>query len=260
MPSQILVTGGTGTLGTEVVDQIQTAGYQPVVLSRRGRPPGTAESVRWATGDLRTGEGISAAMEGVEAIVHCASSNTKADVPAARRLFDAARNAGSPHVVYISIVGVDRVPLGYYRAKLHVEQLLAASGLPWTTLRATQFHKLVTRFFSIQRRSPLLAVPSGVSVQPVAVSEVAERLVTLVTGEPAGHVEDMGGPRVRTVADLARVYLQMTGGRKRVVGVPLPGKTMRAFRRGGHLCPDHAQGHITFAESLGGAAGGAVQP
>ena len=104
----ILVTGGTGTLGRRVVARLRDAGYDVRVLSRRGRERG--EGIEFLAGDLATGAGIDAAVEGAEIIVHCAGS-TKGDEDKARHLGRAAARAGARHLVSISVVGADRIPL-----------------------------------------------------------------------------------------------------------------------------------------------------
>ena len=189
-------------------------------------------------------------MAGVDVIVHAATTLGRGDVEATRKLVAAARRAGSPRLVYISIVGVDQVPLFYYRAKLSAERVVEASGLPWTILRATQFHDLIAAMSRVQRRLPVTFTLAKVRFQPIDVGEVAERLAELAVDEPRGRVSDIGGPEVREAVDLARTYLRAVGRRRRVVPLWLPGKTGRGYRRGGHLAPDHAVGRITFEEFL----------
>ncbi|MGW3471777.1 SDR family oxidoreductase [Saccharopolyspora sp. NPDC000995] len=248
MQKPILVTGGTGTLGKAVVRRLLDAGHDVRILSRR---PQTADVPHgWATGDLRTGEGIAAATSDVDAIVHCATTLGCKDVAVTQRLIDAARRNGDPHLVYISIVGVDQVPLLYYRAKFAAEKRLADSGLPWTILRTTQFHDLVARMTSAQRRSPVIGALAGVDFQPIDVRDVAGRLAQLAIGESAGRVPDMGGPEIRSHRELARAYLDSTGHRRVVLPVWLPGAAFAGFRRGGHLAPAQAVGRITFDEFL----------
>ncbi|MEV8018522.1 NAD(P)H-binding protein [Streptomyces sp. NPDC086554] len=243
----ILVTGGTGTLGRPVVERLRAESHDVRVLSRRSQPYAV---------DLREGTGLDAAMAGVDVIVHCASSPRGGDERAARHLIEAARRAGVGHLVYISIVGVDRVPLGYYRTKLAVERLIEESGLGWTVLRTTQFHDLVLQVLESSAKLPVMLLPSGVSDQPVEVGEVADRLAQLAAAPPAGRVEDMGGPEVRTFPDLARAYLRASGKRRPLVPVRLAGKTYRAFRAGGHLAPERAVGKGTFEEFLAARASG----
>ncbi|MEU3235758.1 SDR family oxidoreductase [Streptomyces anthocyanicus] len=238
----ILVTGGTGTLGRLVTERLRSDGHEVRVLSRHSEPYAV---------DLREGgSGLDAALTGVDTVVHCATTQRGGDERSAANLIAAARRAGATHLVYISIVGVDRVPLGYYRSKYAVEKLVAESGIGWTVLRATQFHDLVVQMLRALAKLPVVVLPAHASDQPVEVAEVADRLAELAQGAPAGRVPDMGGPEVRTFASLARAYLGATGRRRAVVNVPLAGRTYRAFRAGGHLAPEHAVGEGTFEEYL----------
>ncbi|MCL7427937.1 SDR family oxidoreductase [Streptomyces sp. YS415] len=238
----ILVTGGTGTLGRLVAERLEADGHDVRVLSRHAQPYAV---------DLREGgPALDAAVSGVDAIVHCASTPRGGDEKAAAQLIAAARGAGVGHLVYISIVGVDRVPFGYYRSKFAVEKLIEESGLGWTILRATQFHDLLARVFEVLAKPPVMLVPAGVRDQPVDVAEVADRLVELALATPAGRVPDLAGPQVRAFDSLARAYLKATGRKRRVVSVPLAGKAYRAFRAGGHLAPERAVGTGTFEEYL----------
>ncbi|WP_183650768.1 SDR family oxidoreductase [Prauserella isguenensis] len=252
----ILVTGGTGTLGSAVVDRLAD-GYDVRVLSRASADGRRGERRRYERmrGDLRTGAGIAAAVAGVDVVVHCATTNGRGDVPATRNLLDAARRAGGPHVVYVSIAGSDRIPLPYYRAKQECEGLVERSGLRWTILRTTQFHDLIATFFAVQRWLPVVAVPAGVDFQPIDVRDVAERLAELAAEPAAGRAADLGGPRIRSTRDLARTYLQVTGRRRLVVPLPPAGGTLRGYREGRHLVPDNAAGRRTFDDFLAEAVG-----
>lgn len=258
----ILVTGGTGTLGRIVVQRLAAQGRDVRVLSRRPRSagwtaagPGPAE---WATGDLRRGRGIEAAVAGADVIVHCATG--LGDVGAARHLIAAALGAGRPHLAYISIVGVDRVPFGYYKSKLAVEREVESCGLPWTVLRATQFHDLILRGCQALARPPVMLVPGRVAWQPIDAGEVAGRLAELAVGPAAGRVRDVGGPEVRAAVDLARSYLAARGRRRPVLPVRIPGAAFAGFRRGDHLAPEHAVGRMTFDQFLAARFGSDRRP
>jgi uncharacterized protein YbjT (DUF2867 family) len=256
MTSPILVTGGTGTLGRLVVPRLRDAGCDVRVLSRRSREGG--EGIEFVTGDLATGEGIDAAVQGAEVVVHCAGSS-KGDEEKARHLVRAASRAGARHLVFISVVGADRTPVasgidramfGYVASKLAAEQAIAGSGLPWTTLRATQFHDLILLTVRQLARLPVVPVPAGFRVQPVDSGEVAARLVELALGTPAGLVPDLGGPRVYELAALVRGYLRAHGKHRPILPVRLPGKAARAFRAGANLAPDQAVGRRTWEDFL----------
>jgi uncharacterized protein YbjT (DUF2867 family) len=252
----ILVTGGTGTLGRLVVPRLRAAGAAVRVLSRGGRD--AAEGVELVTGDLATGEGIEAAVEGAETIVHCAGSS-KGDGEKALNLVRAASEAGTRHLVYISVVGADRIPVvsgvdramfGYFAAKHAAERAVAGSGVPWTTLRATQFHDLSLTTARQMARLPVIPVPAGFRFQPVDTGEVAARLVELALGAPAGLVPDLAGPRVYAMAELVRGYLRARHKHRALVPVRLPGQAARAVRAGANLAPDRAVGRRTWEEFL----------
>jgi uncharacterized protein YbjT (DUF2867 family) len=256
MKAPILVTGGTGTLGRLVVPRLRDAGREVRVLSRHRREGG--QGVQLATGDLATGEGIDAAVEGTEVIVHCAGT-TRGDEDKARHLVRAASRAGVRHLVHISVVGADRVPLasgidramfGYFGSKLAAERVVAGSSLPWSTLRATQFHDLLFLVVRQLARLPVVPVPAGFRFQPVDPGEVADRLVELALGGPAGLVPDLGGPRVYEMATLVRGYLGARGRRRPTLPVRIPGAAARAFRAGANLAPDRAVGRRTWEEFL----------
>ncbi|GEL24618.1 nucleotide-diphosphate-sugar epimerase [Pseudonocardia sulfidoxydans NBRC 16205] len=238
----ILVTGGTGTLGRALVDRLRHDGHAPRVLSR------TAGEGR-VVGDLRTGAGIDDAVRGADVVVHCATA-PRGDADTTRTLVDAAARAGSPHLLYVSIVGIEGVPMPYYRAKLAAEALVTGSGLPWTILRATQFHDLLATMFRAGSRTGLLPVLAGARFQPVDVTDVAARLAALTIAPAAGRVPDLGGPQVRDMADLGRTWLAATGTRRRVVALRLPGAMGRGLRAGALTTPEHADGTVTFEQFL----------
>jgi uncharacterized protein YbjT (DUF2867 family) len=258
----ILVTGGTGTLGRLVVPRLRDAGLSVRVLSRHDHPVGNG--VEYVTGDLATGEGIEAALDGAETILHLAGT-AKGDEVKARNLVAAAANVRQ--VVNISVVGADRVPVvsavdrgmfGYFASKLGAERVIAESGLPWTTLRATQFHELTFATARQMTKLPVVPVPAGIRFQPVDGAEVAARLVELALEAPAGLVPDLAGPRTYEMRELVLSYLRATGKHRLLVPVRLPGKAARAVRDGANLAPDRAVGRRTWEEFLAARTAPAV--
>ena len=174
-------------------------------------------------------------------------------------LVDAAADHGRPHLVYISVVGAERVPVvgrvdrtmfGYFESKRTTEDVVASSVLPWTTLRATQFHDLVLFVLETMAKLPVVPVPTGVAFQPVEADEVAARLVELALGEPSGLVDDVAGPRVYSMKELVLGYLRATHRRRPLLPVRLPGSAARAIRAGANLAPEHAVGKKTWEEFL----------
>lgn len=256
MTSPVLLTGGTGTLGRLVAPLLRDAGHDVRVLSRRDHEP--ADGIEYVTGDLDTGAGIDAAVAGVDTVVHCAGS-AKGDEDKARHLVRAASRAGVGHLVTISVVGADRIPVvnrmdrtmfGYFASQRGAEAMIADSGVPFTLLRATQFHDLVLTVARQLAKAPVMPAPAGFRVQPVDAGEVAARLTELAAGGPAGVVPDLAGPRVYPVADLLRGYLRASGRRRLILPVPFPGRAARAFRAGANLAPDRAAGRRTWEDFL----------
>ncbi|MCW4459181.1 SDR family oxidoreductase [Microbacterium sp. MPKO10] len=240
--SEILVTGGTGTLGVPTVDALRRAGHSVRVLSRHPGP----DQVR---GDLLTGAGLAQALDGIDTVVHLATSGSTRDVDAAGTLIAAAEESAVTHIVYISIVGVDSIPLPYYRAKLQIEHMLEASPVPHTILRATQFHDLVTMIFAYQKRLPWVFVPRF-GAQPIAVEDVAERLTELVGQEPAGRVADIGGPERLSAEQMARQWKAAALSTKRIVSIRLPGEIVRTLRERKNMVPGAPYGTKTYSEYL----------
>ncbi|MGY1986016.1 SDR family oxidoreductase [Blastococcus sp. SYSU DS0669] len=246
----VLVTGGTGRLGEHLVPQLRDAGHQVRSMSRRGAGPG---GVR---GDLATGRDLAQAVAGAEVVVHAASDPRgdpwEVDVAGTRRLVEAVDRARPPHLVHVSIVGVDRIPLSYYRAKYAAEQVLLASGLPVTLVRITQFHGFVDELLGTARRGRLLPVPMGWRVQPVDVADAAAHLVDLVGAAPSGGVVEFGGPEEHSVADLARAWAAVRAPGAHVIATPVPGRLGTALRDGAALPTRGPRGRRTWADHLRG--------
>jgi uncharacterized protein YbjT (DUF2867 family) len=248
----ILVTGGTGDLGSKLVERFVAKGETVRVLSRKPRPEGVA--VEWVEGDMETGAGLGEAVAGVDLVMHCATgggTRAKADAAGTRNLLAACKEAGTAHFFYISIVGIEKIPLGYYKAKLECERLIEESGVPWSNLRATQFHTLIDGFLRIFSRVPLiLPVPKSFKFQPIETGELADRMVADVAKGPVGRLPDIGGPEVLTFGEIARSWLEARGQRRPIVNLPLMGKVAKGFKEGYNCTPEHAAGQITWGEWL----------
>jgi deazaflavin-dependent oxidoreductase (nitroreductase family) len=231
------------------------------VLTRRHTPD--HDGIQYVTGNLLTGEGIGPAVQGVAAIVHCAG-NGRGDAAMTQTLVRSVTAQGeTPHLVFISVVGADRVPVSgidrllffYFHNKLAAERVLADSGLPWTTLRATQFYDLILWVAQKLTTLPLVPVPAGIRFQPVETDEVAARLVELALGAPAGLVPEMAGPRIYGLDELIRSYLAVTQRQRPILSVSLPTTAAGAIRDGANLAPEQAVGHRTWEEFLADRVG-----
>jgi len=223
-------------------------------MSRKRQPPNILSTTEWAQADLETGQGIADAVTGIDVVVHAASSPFKhtrrIDVDGTRLLLEQALAAGVTHVIYISIVGIDRIQYAYYRAKLVAEALVQNSGLPWSLLRATQFHYLVDLFFQAVIKLPLVTLlPTDLQCQSIAEREVASRLCELVAAGPRGRLPDLGGPEVLTAGEMMDSWLKLRRLHRRVLPLHVPGTVAQGFRCGYNTCPDQpVHGRITWTE------------
>lgn len=233
MSAPILVTGGTGTIGTRVLPMLRATGREVRVLSRH---PGENESgITHVKADTVTGASLAEALDGVDVVLHLAGG-AKGDDTAAQNLTEAAKRARIKHLILISVTGADTMPIGYFRAKSRAEQILADSGVPYTIVRAAQLHDFVLPIIRGMSKLPLLPKPGGLRFEPVSVDEVARRLCELTLGDPAGRVADIVGPEVLTVRELADIYDEQTHRRHRPsLPVRIPGKVGRAYRSGDNL-------------------------
>ncbi len=250
---RVLVTGGTGALGRHVVPQLVAAGCTVRVMSRRARRSCNPE-VEWAVAELETGRGIDQAVAGVDVVIHAATSpfrrGERVDVLGTQSLLDQVAATRVSHLVYISIVGIDRIPFGYYKRKLEAEKRIERSGVPWSILRATQFHTLIDLMLQPLLWLPVAALPTDYQFQPVDPGEVADRLVACVRAGPSGRIADFGGPEVQSLGTLARAWLDVRGKRRGLFRLPLPGKVAAGFRQGLNTAPQNERGKVTWTEWL----------
>jgi uncharacterized protein YbjT (DUF2867 family) len=244
--ARTLVTGGAHGLGAEVVRALQTRGEYPRILSRR-LFTGASDDIEWVVGDLRNGAGLTEALAGVSTVIHCASSAREpafaTEIQGAQNLSERAREAGVAHLIYISIVGVDRSEYPYYVAKREAERIFSTGATPWSILRATQFHDLVYALLRDQDTGAIpLRVKPNMRFQSVAREEVAMRLIELADAAPAGYAPPMSGPELLTIEEMARAYLATLGRVNAVDTLPMNGKPLSPFQTGVNLVP-----HATFA-------------
>lgn len=243
---RMAVGGGSGLVGALVVGAAERRGYETRVLARSSGV------------DVLTGRGLDSALAGVDVVIDVTNRQTVRRArsvaffeTATRTLLAAGARAGVRHHVVLSIVGVDRVALGYYAGKLGQERLALGGPLPASVLRATQFHEFTAQLLD-RSRGPLVAVPTMRSAT-IAAAEVADALVELAGGAPVGLAPELAGPEVHAMPDLVRRLIDARGSRLRVVPVRLPGPTGRAMASGGLLpLAGGPRGRQTFAQWLAG--------
>lgn len=246
---RVAVAGGTGIVGRRTVEAVRDLGNEPVVLAR-------------STGaDLLTGEGLTAALAGAGAVIDTtniatsrASAVAEFFATTTRNLIQAAQQAGVGHIVALSIVGIEKVPFGYYKGKLRQEAALRQSPVPVSILRTTQFHEFPGQYLD-RAKGPVVIVPRW-RVQPVAAWEVGIALASLAVKPPV-PMSQLGGPREENMADLVRQVADARaargrGGKRRVIEVRVPIAAVKAMATGGSLPgPDVPRGTQTFADWLG---------
>jgi len=250
---RILITGATGTLGKALVPLIGDT-HQMRFLSRKPRPDQLHEQVEWFTADLGTGKYLDQALMDVQIVVHAASDSSnpeEVDQKGTKYLVEAARKAGVEHIIYPSIVGIDSIPMKYYQVKREAEEIIIESGIPWSILRATQFHSLIDHSLKFFNKIPgLMLIPKKFKFQTVDSMEVAQRIHQCIKAGPGKRLPDFGGPEVLTLEEIVRIWQEVRNERKWLINLPIPGKTARAFRNGFNTSEDHKQGARTWREWL----------
>lgn len=246
MSTPILVTGGTGNIGRHTVPLLRSAGRDLRILTRhvRAAEPG----IEYVEGDTVKGTGLDVALDGIATVLHLAGG-AKGDDTAARHLVEAARRADVHHLVLISVVGADRMPIGYFRMKAAAERVFEESGIPWTVLRVAQLHDFAVPM--VKALSAMRIAPRGLRFETVEVEVVAARLAELTLGAPAGRVPDLAGPEVQEIGDLVRAFDGARGVRRRQMPIRIPGAVGRAYRGGDNLADETAvRAGTTWAEYL----------
>lgn len=241
--SLVLVTGGTGHLGRDIVRTLVSQGRALRLLAKS---TGDDTTVEWARGNLATGEGIADAVRGVDTVVHAAtlspiarrgsislpdffSSPSAVDVDGTRRLLQVSKAANVEHFVFVSIVGLEKSSLPYARVKLAGELLVRESSLPWSVVRATPFFYLMANMLKGLRRLPIWPLPTA-PCNPVDTSDVADYVAACLDDGKRGMRDEIGGPDLMSFADFGREFQGAAGFYRPILPVPLSEKM--AFKLG----------------------------
>jgi uncharacterized protein YbjT (DUF2867 family) len=258
----VLVTGGTGHLGRDLVTQLHQRNYRVRVLARS---PAQDPAIDWIRGDLATGEGLAEAVAGAHTIVHAATlspaaqrgrfrlgdffgSPPEVDVQGTRRLLTEASQADANHFLYVSIVGVQASRIPYSRVKAAAEDLVRQAELPWSIVPATGFYWLLGRFLDNLAGRRVWPLPANLPMQPVDSADFAAYVAESVAAGPGGEREGFGGPEILTPAQLAQQYQHARGIHRRILRLRLPAAAVRAA--GPQTCPAGRHGKTTWAQWL----------
>ena len=236
-------------MGRALAPSLVAAGHQ-VTITGRTVPSDPRPGVRGVRADIGTGEGVAEAVAGADVVVHLASDPERADkidVDGTRRLLE---QTGDGHLIYVSIVGVDRHPLPYYRAKLATEKVIEDGGGLYTIVRATQWHDFLAHRVERMTNGLVARVPRGYVYQPIDRLDVAKGIAALVETRPQGRASDLAGPEVLGIEHLAHTYMVARGRSRPLLRIPKFGPVAKAFRDGLHTNPDRAVGKITWAQHL----------
>ena len=250
MTQTVAVVGGTGTLGAPVVRELLARGATVRVLSRNAT--GVPDGGEHRRVDLASGEGLPQALAGADAVVDAANSAKAAEevlVAGTRRLLEAGAAAGVGHHLAISIIGIDQVPMKYYRVKLAQEEAIESGPLPFSILRASQFPQLLDMAFTAAARFGVR--PTGAAkIQPIDPAVVAARLADAALTGPAGRLPDIAGPKVQTLSELSRAWATARGKHRLPLRVPSWGKMGKALAAGALCDPAAATPGEDFEEWL----------
>jgi uncharacterized protein YbjT (DUF2867 family) len=250
--TRVLVTGGTGVLGREVVSRLLQKNYTVRIMSRSPRRSTANPGVEWAQAQMLTGEGLSEALQGVDVVVHAATDTRlgKTDVEMTRLLLEKAKAAGVGYFLFISVVGTDQTSFTFHQVKLACEALVRDSGIPYANLRLAQFHEFIDLLLHMFTYLPIGFLPMDWKSQPIDAGEAADQVVRVVGARPPGPLPDVAGPEVLTFKEMLREWQQARGSHKPVLHLPVPGKLSAAARKGLLTAPNARVGKMTWAQWL----------
>ena len=250
---KVLVTGGSGTLGREVVNELLSQHYETCILTSKENTV-MSGNCRIFVGNLEKNTGLKDALNNTDVVIHCASNpkkSLKVDIEGTRNLINAIDRNKTRHIIYISIVGVDKSNYPYYKIKVDVENIIKECGIPFTILRTTQFHNLVLNIISgLETIDGIINVPQGMKFQSIDVGEVAGYLVELIKGDGCGLLPDRGGPEILGIEEIVKSYLEISGLKNTFKLCEIKNERNDMFSSGINLCPSNKYGKISWRQFL----------
>ncbi|MDR6123615.1 uncharacterized protein YbjT (DUF2867 family) [Bacillus sp. SLBN-46] len=247
---KILITGSTGMLGTALINQLTNLNYD-VKLTSRGKPETTGD-FEWVYSDFLTADGLDEAVKDVEVVIHAATSPLKNS-----RLIDVSglekfltRLDHIKHFIYPSIVGIEDIPFKYYKLKCEAENLLKNSSIPYTIVRATQFHDFVDHLLLSKPLFKRYIIPGSIKFQSVDVGDFANHLIGLIEKGPQGRTDDFGGPEIMSLREMANLKINVNNEPNKIVSISLPGRLYKSLVNGKNTNKLRLIGKVTFKEYL----------
>ncbi|MBN8821565.1 MULTISPECIES: SDR family oxidoreductase [unclassified Spirosoma] len=259
--TKILILGGTGVLGSAMSNWLHNKqadyriGSRNPIKTKSYSTVNQSSTDNWSHVDLVSGEGLTEAMAGVDTVLHLASGNGKIgrdsfESVLTRNILKAIPKSDVKHLIYCSIVGIDKIPYAYYQAKLDSEALIRNSQVPYTILRATQFHNLIDFFISKLMQFPIGFLPGKLLAQPIHVDAVADKLYQLILAGNQNTILNLGGPQVLDFQTLAKSWMRYRHISKPVLPVPILGSLMSGLAKGYNTCPEMATDSKTWDDYL----------
>ncbi|MDX2249132.1 MAG: NAD(P)H-binding protein [Bacteroidia bacterium] len=252
---KILITGGTGVLGKSLVGVLEN-NHSPYIIGSRNQPSADTLKNHWKKLNLATGEGLDESLEGVGTIFHLASAtrpfSADTDVVGTQKMLEAGKKAGVNHVIYVSIVGIDKVPISYYKIKLAAEHVIKNAGLDYTILRATQFHEFLDNVIRKTLKYPIAFMPKAIQYQPISLTAVVDKLLDIYERGPINDTLEIGGPEVMTMGKVAQIWLRAHNRKKWIINVPvtLAGRLGKNLAEGGLTTQEATISSQTWKEYL----------
>ena len=218
---KVLITGATGLLGKSLLKKIDLENFEIIVCSRK-KPNNLSTDYLWKSFNLE--QPLAIDLSGVDIIFHLASSTQnysyQTDVNGTSKLLEIAKKHQVKHFIYISIVGVDQLPVKYFKIKKKVEEVIQQAGISFTILRATQFFEFFEKEVIKYQKLPIAIVPGDILYQPIEVRLVSDKLIEIAKSKPQNKILELGGSEKILLKDALKIWLKKKSKKKVMLNIP----------------------------------------
>ena len=261
---KVLIVGGTGPVG-QAISKLFLSSQTPFLIGSRNSKAikndnDNADSLstsNWIYMDLTKNEGINKSIgDDVDTILYLASlpyetiNGQPIDITLTKNLLDSIPKKNIKHFVYISIVGIEKMSFAYYKAKLECERLIKESGIPYTILRATQFHSLVEDLGNYLLNYPMDSTAKVAKIQPIQVEAVAKELAKITKEPPLNGTYNIGGRKIYTMKEIADSLWEARREKTSVPEMPIISEILNDFAEGYNTCDNISLNSNTWEEYL----------